>query len=178
MYELLLPPVIVEIKPSKMLKDEVGVFSVRNFDKDKIIFSGDHYAGQMIKWKEFNKFDSITQKKILAYCPGDADGFIAPHDFNYLSIGWHMNHSCNPNVGFNEHDDFIAMRKIKSGEELCWDYGFDEINPKFTMKCSCHDKKCRKLITGNDWKKLVIDKKKYQYFSSKLKGFISSNELK
>lgn len=57
-----------------------------------------------------------------------------------------MNHSCESNVGFNAADDFVAMRAIKRGEELCWDYAYAETNPKFRMKCRCGAIGCRRVV--------------------------------
>ena len=92
--------------------------------------------------------------KIFAFCVGTPDGFIPPDnlDFNMLSIDWYMNHSCDGNVGINTHGDFVARRNIKKGEEVTYDYGLAESNPRFKMTCKCGNTKCRRTITGNDWK--------------------------
>lgn len=172
-----LPPVLIEIKPSKILKNEVGVFAVRSLSKNTTIIKANHFSNiKIIKWKYFNKFDSIAKKKIMSFCPATPEGFFTPPDLNYLSIAWHLNHSCNPNIGFNKNYDFVTMRAIKKGEELCWDYGFDETNPNFKMKCLCGYSNCRKVITGNDWEILMKDPKKYLYFSPKLKKFIKQKD--
>ena len=83
-----------------------------------------------------------------------------------------MNHSCQPNVGFNAVDDFVAMRAIKRGEELCWDYGFAETNPKFRMKCQCGTVDCCGIVTGTDWKRLKSLPTKLQYFSADLRRLV------
>lgn len=171
-----LVPVRIEIKPSKKLKGEVGVFAVRPLKKNSIIADAAHFSNiRFISWLNFKKFDALTRQKIVSYCPATPKGFFAPPDLNYLSIAWHMNHSCNPNVGFNDLYDFVAMRNIKKGEELCWDYGFDETNPVFKMRCNCREKTCRKIVTGNDWKFLMNDKQARHYFSPALKKFIAHN---
>lgn len=170
-----IPPVRIEIRPSKVLKGEIGVFAIRNLLKNSIVADASQFANlRFIPWEDFSELDSVTKKKIIGYCPATPKGFSVPPDLNYLSIAWHMNHSCNPNVGFNMHDDFVAMKNIKKGDELVWDYGFDETNPAFKMKCACGERGCRKIITGNDWEKLLLDASKEKYFSPKLKSFIKS----
>lgn len=149
------------------------MFAARAISKDNIVADASQFADlRFIPWEAFSKLDSVTQKKIMGYCPATPEGFYTPLDLNYISIAWHMNHSCNPNVGFDAHDNFVAMKNIKKGEELTWDYGFDESNHAFRMKCACGAKKCRKVVTGNDWKLLMKDTDKYKYFSPKLKTFI------
>lgn len=161
------PMVRIEMKPSLMLKGQVGVFAVRALKKDSIIVDASQFLTEtLVPWSDFKALDKITQSKIMDYCSGDEQGFYTPPDLNYLSIGWHLNHSCSPNVGFNKGYNFVAMRNIKKGEELFWDYSYDESNPDFSMKCSCGGKHCRKVITGNDWKLLAKNKRIWNYLSS------------
>ncbi len=173
----IIPEVRIEIRPSKMLHGEVGVFSTRKLKKDSIIV----HARQLLPvtffpWDTFNKLDKVTQKKVYGYCSGSKKGFFAPRDLNYISIAWHLNHCCEPDVGFDKDYNFVAMRDIKAGEELCWDYTYDEKNPDFKMHCSCGAKKCRKTITGNDWMFLSKSKRAWQYFSEDMRKFVSKRQ--
>lgn len=171
-------PLRIEIRPSKILKGEVGVFAVRNLPKNSVIIDAAHFSNtRFVPWKTFLRLDPSTKKKIIAHCSGTPKGFFMPPDLNYLSVAWHMNHSCNPNVGFNARDDFVAMQPIRKNEELTWDYGFDETNPAFKMKCTCKERKCRKIITGNDWRHLMQDSSKYEYLSPRLKEFIKKSHI-
>ena len=55
-----------------------------------------------------------------------------------------VNHSCEPNCGFQNGLNLVALRAIAADEELTWDYGtaIDEENyPGFT--CSCGASLCR-----------------------------------
>ena len=167
------PQVRIEIKPTKLINGEVGLYSVRSLVKNAIIVGFKHYSEiKKLTPKQFAGLDRLTKEKILGFCPSGPDGFDVPPDLNYISIAWYMNHSCTPNVGFNDNYDFVTLRNIKKGEELAWDYGYDEHNPKFKMKCVCGSSHCRKVITGNDWKLLMKDTDKYDNFSPKLKKFI------
>lgn len=64
------------------------------------------------------------------------------------------------------------MRSIKRGEELCWDYAYDESNPKFRMRCRCGHAQCRGMVTGRDWQLLVNDPRCSKYFSPSLRRHI------
>jgi hypothetical protein len=65
--------------------------------------------------------------------------------------GGYLNHSCFPNVGLAEDGVWVAIRKIKPNEEICCDYGTFETYPKWSMKCNCGSRNCRKIITEKDY---------------------------
>lgn len=65
----------------------------------------------------------------------------------------YFNHSCNPNSGFRGKNELIAIRDIKPGEEIAYDYStvvwddrWAKIHGAWTMKCKCKEKNCRKII--------------------------------
>lgn len=64
-----------------------------------------------------------------------------------------INHSCDPNLGVrNNHYggyDFVAIKKIKPGDELGWDYCTTEyISIAIREKCLCGSNLCRIKISG------------------------------
>ena len=163
-------PVLIEIKPSLMLLGEVGLFARRDLEKGQIIGESELMGESLfIPWSDLNKFDLITQNTINSFCLGNKDGFSTLNNLNYMSLPWFMNHSCDGNVGFDKNDNFITLRKIKKGDELSWDYGTGESNPAFKMNCVCGSKKCRKIVTGDDWKSLRLNKEKKEYMMSDLR---------
>jgi hypothetical protein len=134
----------------------VGLFAVANIREDEELAEGVHDDDflDIVTWVELEACDEEIRKKVMWFCVGTPNGFIPPENlnFNLLSIDWYMNHSCNGNVGFNDHGNFVARRPIRVGEELTYDYGLVESNPNFKMTCKCGAKNCRGVITGNDWK--------------------------
>lgn len=62
----------------------------------------------------------------------------------------YSNHSCNPNCGVNSKLELFALKKIRAGEELFWDYSTSMLERNWTMQCACGEKKCRKLIFDFD----------------------------
>ncbi len=164
------PPVIIEIRKSLILPEEIGVFAVRDLSEQQLI--GDaSLLGESIffSWEQFNSFDEETRAKIMAYCLGNERGFYTLSNLNYLSVPWNMNHSCEGNVGFDSEGNFVTIRSIKKGEELLWDYGLGESNPNFTMPCKCGSKICRGVITGNDWKNNDFRHRNLKYMLPELK---------
>ncbi|MDO9317375.1 MAG: SET domain-containing protein-lysine N-methyltransferase [Gammaproteobacteria bacterium] len=161
----------IEIKPSKFLEGEVGVFACRKIEKDEIVVHFQQFKSTFFSWDSFAALDSITKRKVYGYCSGDKDGFYAPPDLNYISTAWYLNHSCAPNIGFDAKFNFVAMRNISRGEELCWDYAYDETNSLFKMKCSCGANHCRNTVRGDDWTFLVKNRKIFKYLSPTIKKF-------
>jgi SET domain-containing protein len=158
---------LIELKPSLIDRDGVGVFAVVNIKKGQKIADGLSLEdfNHQIPWENLKYFDKETKKKIKDFCVGTPEGFVPPEDmdFNKLSIEWYFNHACDGNVGFDENGDFIAIRNIEKEEELSYDYGLIESNPKFKMSCNCKSDNCRKMVTGDDWKLLIKDKSKKKY---------------
>lgn len=69
-----------------------------------------------------------------------------------MPTSWYCNHSCDPNIGFDRLDNMVLIKDVKAGDELCIDYAFAITNPDWSLECRCETRKCRKIITGNDWK--------------------------
>jgi len=59
---------------------------------------------------------------------------------------------------------FVAMRSIQAGEKLCLDYAM-AITGDYKMECNFGNSNCRKLITGDDWKKKELQQRYGKYFS-------------
>lgn len=77
----------------------------------------------------------------------------------------YINHSCDPNCGIKGLYKVVAMRDIKKGEQITWDYEMTEKSDWWKLKCKCGAKECRKII-GN-YKNMPKEVRE------KYKGFIS-----
>jgi hypothetical protein len=81
-----------------------------------------------------------------------------------------FNHSCDPNCGFKGQVFLVAMRDIRAGEEVTFDYcmtvsasvGSDMV---FEMDCACGSPHCRKRITELDWMMPELQLRYKGYFS-------------
>jgi hypothetical protein len=85
-----------------------------------------------------------------------------------------FNHSCEPNLGFFGQIGLVALREIKAGEELMFDYAMSDGGPYDEFECYCGSSNCRKKITGNDWKLPELWDKYKGYFSPYLARRIAS----
>jgi len=139
-------------------------------------FAGeDMKAGEVIWWPDEELNEKYTADYpadwVLSTWPEDKQGIayeVSPGIMNAprIDLDWEkdipkelmedffINHSCNANVWFHPTENkFLARRDIKMGDEITYDYGTTECNPKWGMDCLCGLPCCRGRITGDDWKK-------------------------
>jgi uncharacterized protein len=81
-----------------------------------------------------------------------------------------FNHSCDPNSGFKGTVFLVAMRDIRAGEEVTFDYCMtvsESVGSTmvFRMECRCGSSLCRTVITENDWKLPDLQERYREYFS-------------
>jgi len=86
-----------------------------------------------------------------------------------------INHSCDPNVGFDGQITYVAMRDIEPGEELCHDYAMERAD-NYSLDCRCGSDLCRGKVTGEDWKDPELQQRYGNYFSSYILSKIRSPE--
>lgn len=159
--------VLIELRPSKIHRSGVGVFSTIPISAGQLVAEGIHDADfkDIISWSRFRNYSKEIQRKVMDFCVGTPKGFIPPENmnFNQLTIEWYFNHSCSGNLGFNKDGNFVAIRNIKGGEELSYDYSLADSNPLFTIRCLCKSKNCRKVVTGDDWKTPYFQRNNFRY---------------
>jgi uncharacterized protein len=77
-----------------------------------------------------------------------------------------LNHSCDPNVGIRGQIVFVAMRAIRAGEELTYDWAMEEMSEAGpATRCTCGARRCRGLLTGGDWRRPDLQARYRGYFS-------------
>jgi len=102
-----------------------------------------------------------------------SDGFyIVPPNKDEIKKYGVYNHSCSPNLGFDNSSNVLyAIRSVKKGEELVFDYAMCEAHIRYkSFTCNCRSNNCRKIVTSSDWKRKDIQKKYGKYFSPFLKA--------
>ena len=135
-----------------------GVFALQDLAEGETLIE---YVGEVISWDEAQDRHPHDPKD-----PNHTFYFHVNEDrvidalFGGNSSRW-INHSCNPNCEADEDNDRIfikAIRNIKAGEELNYDYGLI-IDEPYTKKlkaeypCWCGAKNCRgTLLSPKDRK--------------------------
>lgn len=149
-----------EIKESSI--NGKGLFAKKPINKGEIIVIR---TGHIITDKELYKHRDVIGDSDLQISDNLYLVPLSKEEFN--NVMTFVNHSCNPNLGLLGNIIFVTMQNIESGQELLLDYAmFDNNSDQFM--CNCKSEKCRKIITGKDWKKKDLQGKYSNYFSSYL----------
>jgi hypothetical protein len=125
----------VYIGPSKIAGK--GVFASKDFSKGDIVFI---LKGEVRKWVVKDKETSSEGPNWVGIRHGVWIDPAEPAVF--------LNHSCNPNIGIKGSVTFVALRNIKKGEEVAFDYSTteDDLLWRLPFKCACGAKNCRSSI--------------------------------
>jgi uncharacterized protein len=137
-----------------------GLFASRPIRKDEIVAIK---GGHIVTRDQLKKYRKIIGD---SYIQIDDEFFLAPlNEKEHDRVMMFLNHSCEPNVGVKGQITYVAMRNIKTGEELTLDYAMID-DDDFEMQCACGKPNCRGIITGKDWKLKNLQKKYGNYFAS------------
>lgn len=136
-----------------------GVVAIQDIDKDEIVAIK---SGHIITREQIEKATADAGDLALQI---DDEFYISPttpDEVKDMSV--FINHSCDPNVGFRGQVVYVALRDIKSGEELCHDYSMER-SDDYELDCRCGSPLCRGKITGNDWQLPELQQRYGKYFS-------------
>ena len=131
-----------------------GVFALTDFAKGETIIE---YVGEIISWKEAlrrHPHDPTDPNHTFYFHIDEKHVIDAKYGGN--SSRW-INHSCKPSCEPDEVDGRVfikAIRDIKAGEELNYDYGLVIDAPmtpelKLEYPCWCGAKKCRGTLLSS-----------------------------
>jgi hypothetical protein len=149
-----------------------GLFATTEIAKDEIVaVKGGHIVGRTALRGE------ITPRLGPVEIQIDEDLFIAPvTEEERESSMLYSNHSCDPNLGMRGEITFVAMRRIRAGEELTHDWATTD-DDDYSVECKCGAPNCRKILTGKDWQKPELQKRYAGYFSAYLADKIARQSM-
>jgi SET domain-containing protein len=141
------PKAKYELRGSKIVLGQVGLFSLRDFSVGDIVIPASNWdEGKLISWDEYEKIDSLTKRQLIYFCFKTKEGIYVPGDINKINIGYFSNHSCDPLLLSNEKGDYVAIKKINNGDELTIDVEALMEKTIFSFECNCGSVNCRKII--------------------------------
>ncbi len=150
------------------VKEGKGFFAVEKILKDEIVAIKNGHIVAFDKAMDLDKHLGDFSLQI------SDEFFICPKAQEEIKdIVIYINHSCEPNVGMDGQINYVAMRDILPGEELCLDYAM-AVTTNYELACNCGADNCRGKISGEDWKNKKLQEKYGDYFAwfilKKIKG--------
>jgi uncharacterized protein len=133
-----------------------GLFAKVNFKKGNLIFT---WEGVLKK----GRYPCYVGGRWLQI---EKCQWIAPLRNN---PGWYINHSCNPNSGIKNSVKIVAMKNIRRGEEVTFDYSTSESENGWYLICHCEDKNCRRIIRSYKFLSTELKLKYRDFISEYLK---------
>lgn len=146
-----------------------GLFAREPIKKSEIVAIKGGYV--------FSRQTRDETEKVLgsAELPIADDFFIGPLGEHEREGGMiFTNHSCDPNIGVQGQIVFVAMRDIGTGEELTHDWATTD-DETYEMECNCGSENCRKVVTGQDWRRKDLQVKYRNHMSWYLEDKIRRN---
>tara|TARA_B100001175_G_scaffold277226_1_gene253132 strand:- start:649 stop:1131 length:483 start_codon:yes stop_codon:yes gene_type:complete len=145
-----------------------GVFATETIKKNTKIIE---YIGEKVLRSEGDK---RSERRLKRYLNSKEQGSVYIFELNSrydidgspkYNKARYINHSCDPNCEVEiakGHIWISSIKKIKSGEELSYDYGFEFDEDDYSDHvCKCGSKKCiGYVISSDDWKKFKKFKNK------------------
>jgi hypothetical protein len=141
-----------------------ALFACRAIASGTRLFGEDDWADETEK----RSFSTLTSAQVDELAPGMRAAFlrfaynVSPEQIRgtFRPDGVHhpvnfINHSCEPNAGYDGADQIVALRRIAIGEEIQMDYGTYSFSFDHDFTCTCGAWGCRKKVTRNDWPELV-----------------------
>jgi len=85
-----------------------------------------------------------------------------------------VNHSCDPNSGLQGQVVLVALRDIRPGEEITFDYAMSDGSSYDEFECDCGARTCRGHVTGADWRLPELQERYVGHFSPYLQRRIDA----
>jgi uncharacterized protein len=133
-----------------------SIFSIAPIKKGELIAV---FGGVVYEWEDFIHLSE--REKMLCIQVEDRH-FLVPRP---IGEGDYVNHSCNPNAGLSGQIGLVAMRDIRIGEEVCFDYAMSDTMEYDAFNCLCGATTCRGKVGGNDWKRPELQKRYAGFFA-------------
>jgi SET domain-containing protein len=144
-----------------------GVFATEKIEQGEVVAVK---VGHVVTADQFSEITATVGDYALQIYDRFYLSPVAKEEVDRLTI--FINHSCDPNVGFDGQITYVAMRDIEPGEELCHDYAMERTD-NYSLDCRCGSVLCRGKVTGDDWKNPELQQRYGKYFSSYILSKIS-----
>jgi uncharacterized protein len=128
-----------------------------------VVWGGEVVTADMLRTMSEDKYRLAVQVEEDLYLLTGNEG---PADW--------VNHSCDPNAGVVGQITLVALRDIRAGEEVCFDYATTDGSAYDEFECGCGCGNCRGRVTGDDWRIAELQLRYAGHFSPYIQRRIDS----
>ena len=136
--------------------DGYGIFAREPLAKAELLAV---FGGAVYPWEAFM---ALPERERSLSLQVEENLFLVP---NPIGEGDYVNHCCEPNAGLSGQIALVAMRDIRPGEEVCFDYAMSDTTPYDEFDCECGAVHCRGRVTGDDWRIPALQERYAGYFT-------------
>jgi hypothetical protein len=144
-----------------------GVFATRPFGRGDLLVV---WGGRAVSGAELEGLS--TEQKVYALQVDEDVHLVTPLD--EVDVEDLVNHSCMPNAGLSDAVTLVALRPIRRGEEVCFDYAMSDANVHSQFACQCGRPLCRGFVRHDDWRLPDLQRRYRHAFSPYLRRRISA----
>jgi len=144
-----------------------GVFATRRFARGDLLAV---WGGSMMSGADLQELSA--EQRFYALQVDEDLHLVTP--LHEVTTGDFINHSCVPNAGLSDAVSLIALRSIRLGEEICFDYATSDSNIYSEFACHCGQISCRRFVRHDDWRRPDLQRRYRSTFSPYLRRRIAA----
>ncbi|HEY3473157.1 MAG TPA: SET domain-containing protein [Anaerolineales bacterium] len=150
----------IEFKKSRISGD--GMFAREPITKGEVVCI---VGGMVMTDSEFAAFQATHS--LYSFIQIDENLYLVEDLEMTRSVYASMNHSCDSSAWMADEATLVARRDIESGEEVTVDYALftTQSNWMLDNRCRCGSPHCRRIITGDDWRRNDVQERYRSHFS-------------
>ncbi|CAM9829689.1 unnamed protein product, partial [Heterosigma akashiwo] len=140
-----------------------GIFTCAPIPQGTAVLS---WAGKVVHADRLAKCTEEEQHFSLQVAE---DLFQIPDARNLRELPDFVNHGCEPTCGLLDATTLVALRDLRPGDEITYDYAMSTANTLGhacdNFKCECGAAACRGLVSAEDWRRPELWERYAGYFS-------------
>lgn len=150
----------IEIRRSGINGD--GIFASQPIRAGEVVVI---VGGVVMTESEFESFQATHS--LYNFIQIDKQLYLVEDPETTESVEGFVNHSCDSNTWMNDEVTLAARRDIEAGEEVTVDYAVftTQSNWMLDRRCRCGSPHCRRIITGDDWRREDVQERYRNHFS-------------
>lgn len=139
-----------------------GIFASQPIQEGEVVII---VGGVVMTETEFDAFQAAHP--LYNFIQIDPELYLVEDPETTQSLEGFVNHSCDSNTWMQDEVTLVARRDIKAGEEVTVDYALftTQSNWMLDRRCRCGSPHCRRIVTGDDWRREDVQERYRAHFS-------------